>query len=173
MIMVIDNVFDNDYLHKLKTQCIGDLLQLDSSGHHVNEYTEYEWQMIKSDIRNSDLRYQLLSTIGSYIGSKLPTEDLEPMQLFAKKFTKSSFIDPHKEDPKIYGDWVWMLYLTNEKDGALHSEGVSVLPKENRLVLMKTGTLHHVDPCSGDRLNLSGWPFITSQVRDRWKTSQK
>ena len=173
MIMVIDNVFDEEYLQQLTQECIGDLLQLDSSGPHVNEYSEYEWQMIKSQIRKSQTRYKLLETIGNYIGEQVPTEDLEPMQLFAKKFTKSSFIDPHKEDPTMYGDWVWMLSLTDENDGALHSNGVSVLPKRNRLAIMKTGTLHHVDPCSGDRLNLSGWPFATEQVRALWKQQPK
>jgi hypothetical protein len=170
IVTIIDDVFDEDYLVKLDVLCKGELLQLDSkTGSHVGEYTDYEWQMIKNDIRSSPDRLQLLNEIGKYIGKTLPTEDLEPMQLFAKKFTTSSHIDKHKEDPNLYGDWVWMLYLTDETDGELCTEDMRILPKRNRLVIMRTGFDHWVGSCSGSRLNLSGWPFVTKQVRQRWK----
>src|SRR5210317_1031226 len=98
MVTIIDDVFDEDYLVKLDVLCKGELLQLDSeTGSHVGEYTDYEWQMIKNDIRTSPDRLQLLNAIGKYIDKTLPTEDLEPMQLFAKKFTASSRIGKHKE----------------------------------------------------------------------------
>ena len=173
-VIVLDNVFEEDYLKKLDELCKGELLQLDSeTGSHVGEYTDYEWQMIKNDIRTSPLRLQLLSEIGKYIGTSLPTQDLEPMQLFAKKFTSSSRIGKHKEDPEVYGNWVWMLYLTDETDGELCTEDMRILPKRNRLVIMRTGFYHWVEPCSGQRLNLSGWPFATEQVRALWKRQQK
>ena len=173
-VTIVDDLFDEDYLEKLDELCKGDLLQLDSDkGSHVGDYTEYEWQMIKNNIRTSDERYMLLSEIGEIIGQTLPVRDLEPMQLFAKKFTPSSFIDRHKEDPEVYGDWVWMLYLTDETDGELCTDDMSILPKRNRLVVMRTGFDHWVNPCSGARINISGWPFATEQVRALWKQKQK
>ena len=169
-VIVADDIFDEDYLQQLDELCKGELLQLDSeTGSHVGEYTDYEWQMIKNDIRTSPNRLKLLNAIGKYIGKTLPTKDLEPMQLFAKKFTTSSRIGKHKEDPEVYGDWVWMLYLTDEIDGELCTEDMRILPKRNRLVIMRTGFNHWVESCSGARLNLSGWPFVTKQVRQRWK----
>lgn len=169
MVIIIDNVFDHQYLELLDTFCEGELLHLDSSGSHVGEYTDYEWQLIKNDIRTSKDRYILLSKISEVINSQVPTEDLEPLQLFAKKFTKTSFIDKHKESPDTYGDWVYMLYLTDETDGALCIEDLRILPKRNRLVLMRTGFEHWVEPCSGSRANISGWPFATTEVREKWK----
>lgn len=172
-VIVADDIFDGEYLLKLDELCKGELLQLDSkTGSHVGDYTEYEWQMIKNNIRTSPDRYRLLSEIGEYIGSPIPVNNLEPMQLFAKKFTKTSIIDRHKEDPEIYGNWVWMLYLTDEIDGALCTDTMKILPKRNRLVLMNTGFDHWVEECSGERINISGWPFMTTEVRDRWKQKQ-
>ena len=173
-VIVADNIFDEDYLQQLDELCKGELLQLDSeTGSHVGEYTDYEWQMIKNNIRTSPHRLQLLSEIGEYIGTSLPTKDLEPMQLFAKKFTPSIRIGKHKEDPKVYGDWVWMLYMTDEIDGSLCTEDMTILPKRNRLVIMRTGFDHWVEPCTGSRINISGWPFANEEVRARWKTSRQ
>jgi len=174
MITVIDNFLQEEYVDECIELCRGELLQLDSkTGSHVGEYTEYEWQMIKTDIRKHHFRYYLLARIGAVLGFSLPTEDLEPMQLFAKKFDENSFIAPHREDPAVYGGWVWMYYLTDEIDGELITPGMTILPRRNRLVVMTTGEIHSVEPCSGERLNLSGWPFASDQVRALWKQQQK
>ena len=48
-VIVVDDIFEEDYLQELDELCKGDLLQLDSeTGSHVGDYTEYEWQMIKN-----------------------------------------------------------------------------------------------------------------------------
>ena len=169
IITIIDNVFDEEYLSTLDKFAEGELLHLDSSGNHVGDYTEYEWKLIKNNIRTSPDRYKLLNKISSIVGEEVPTEDLEPLQLFAKKFTSTSFIDKHKESPDTYGDWVYMLYLSNEIDGELCTDSLRILPKRNRLVLMRTGFEHWVEPCSGSRANISGWPFATAEVRKKWK----
>ena len=79
VVIVLDSIFDEDYLQQLDELCKGELLQLDSeTGSHVGEYTDYEWQMIKNDIRTSPHRLKLLSEIGEHIGTSLPTKDLEP-----------------------------------------------------------------------------------------------
>jgi hypothetical protein len=169
-VIVVDDIFDEKYLIELDDLCKGELLQLDSeTGNHVGEYTGYEWQIVKNTIRTDQRRLRLLKTVSHFIGYDIPTDNLEPMQLFAKKFTPSSFIDVHKEDPKVYGDWVWMLYLTDEVDGALCTGDMTIIPKRNRLVVMRTGFDHWVESCSGDRINISGWPFATKQVREKWK----
>ena len=62
-----------------------------------------------------------------------------------------------------------MFYLTDETDGALKIDGVSILPKRNRLVCMHVDILHEVENCTGDRLNISGWPFASEEPFLRWK----
>ena len=77
----------------------------------MEEKTDYDWYMLRTELRRSDLRYPLLKKIGEVIGLDLPTEKLNPLQLFAKKFEpERSFCAPHIEDHKIYGDWTYMLY---------------------------------------------------------------
>ena len=43
------------------------------------------------------------------------------------------------------------------------SEGVEVLPQENRCVLFSVSAPHKVSHCSGERLIVTGWPF--AQIR--------
>lgn len=175
MIIIIDNFLNEDYLQQLFNLVEqGKRIKLDSSGPHVmKEKSDYDWYMISSDIRKSNLKDQLLDKIESLTHKKIDNRDkLTPVHLFAKEFDENSYCAPHFEDPEIYGDWTFMLYLTNEKDGELTSDGISVLPKRNRLVLMKTGDIHTVNICSGRRLNISGWPYATDEVFNRWKSSQ-
>ena len=173
-VIVVDDVFEEDYLKKLDKLCEGELKQLDSdTGSHVGDYSEYEWQIVKNDIRKSYDRLELLHKVSKYIGEPVPYIDLEPLQLFAKKFTPSSHIGKHKEDPAVYGNWVWMLYMTDEIDGSLCTEDMTILPKRNSLVIMNTGFDHWVEPCTGSRINISGWPFANEEVRVRWKTSRQ
>jgi hypothetical protein len=61
-----------------------------------------------------------------------------------------------------------MLYLTDEIDGAFCAEGLSVLPKRNRVLITKVGFEHWVEKCSGTRLNITGWSFCTDEVIKRW-----
>jgi hypothetical protein len=175
MIIIIDNFLDNDYLNQLVEMVEqGKRIKLDSSGPHVmKEKTDYDWYMISSDIRKSDLKNQLLDKIELLTNEKIQNRDsLTPIHLFAKEFDKNSYCAPHFEDPKIYGNWTFMLYLTDEVDGELTAEGISILPKKNRLVLMKTGDIHTVNQCSGRRLNIAGWPYATDEVFNRWKSSR-
>ena len=91
----------------------------------------------------------------------------------------------HAEDKKIYGDWAYVLYLSDEDTGSLvipsesdalidRSEGfeemcnqftieflpktAEILPKKNRCVVMKTGLAHMVNTCIGVRPSIAGWP---------------
>lgn len=131
---------------------------------------------------------------------KLPTNNLHHMQYFYKQNDPSSAVafDLHAEDKKIYGDFVFMLYLSNEDTGAIEfpskedarndwSKGFqemcddfevrfshytkSVLPKKNMCVIAKTGIAHKVYPCKGIRPNITGWPFFKEEelyTLDAW-----
>ena len=169
MVIIIDDWLDKQTLQLLDTIVKGPTKKLDSSGNHVNYYTAYEWDLVQCNLRDHDIKKLLFSKLSKLIGQEIPTDNLEPMQLFAKQFDKNSFCAPHSEDPEYYGDWVFMLYLTDEVDGELCTESLKILPKRNRLVLMRTGFEHWVEKCSGARLNISGWPFATKEVRQRWK----
>ena len=173
MVTIIDDWLDEETLSILDAVVQGPTKTLDSSGNHVNYYTEYEWDLVQCDLREHSSKHVLFAKLSKIIGKHIPTDNLEPIQLFAKQFDKNSFCAPHTEDPKYYGDWVFMLYLTDEIDGALCTPDMRVLPKRNRLVVMHTGFEHWVEKCSGTRLNVTGWPFATAEVRDRWKKQQK
>ena len=172
MIIVQDNFLDEDYLQSLINIVEKNgRMKLDSTGTHVMEQkSDYDWYMISSPkLRTSPIRYPLLEKIDALTGEKTP-EDLTHIHLFAKEFDKDSYCAPHVEDPKLYGDWTFMLYCTDEDDGALSGDGFSILPRYNRLVLMRTGTImHKVDRCSGRRLNIAGWPYATDEVVNRWR----
>jgi hypothetical protein len=172
-LIVCDNFLDQELLNDLTALVQGaETIALNDNdcNHVMEEATAYDWYMLRTELRRSELRYPLLQRIGQVIGLELPTENLNPLQLFAKKFEPTrSFCAPHIEDHRIYGDWTYMLYLTDETDGALRTDGISILPKRNRLVCMHVDILHEVDNCSGDRLNISGWPFANEEPFLRWK----
>jgi len=102
-----------------------------------------------------------------------------------KKFEEGDYYALHAENPKIYGDLVYILYLSNEIDGELifpsredakkeWSKGFqemcnqfnvtfvnktrTILPKLNMCIVMKTGIAHLVRSCNNTRLNICGWP---------------
>ena len=97
--------------------------------------------------------------------------------------------EPTPNDKDTFGHCVFMLYLTDEADGAIICpseadaerdglitdsyiagvEGITIdwckntvktLPKVNRCIVMKTGTPHYVPTCSGRRKCISGWSFM-------------
>jgi len=169
MITIVDNFLNEIELKNLEETIKNkEYRLLDDTGNHVGEYTKYRWFIIDSALRSSEHRYPLLKKLSDIYGEEAPTENLNTMQLFAKIFDKDSFCDHHKEDPHIYGNWVFMLYLTDEIDGAFCAEGLSVLPKRNRVLITKVGFEHWVEKCSGTRLNITGWSFCTDEVIKRW-----
>ena len=167
---VIDAFLDTNYLCQIEalvTNCPS--IKLDDSQNHVMSYSKYAWNMLLTDLRSSQLRYPLLKKLENVYKTPVPTENLNAIQLFAKEFSTDSFCAPHKETPELYGPWTFMLYLSNEEDGALCTHGIEILPRRNRLVAMRTGVEHWVSRCSGRRLNITGWSFASSAVLRRWK----
>ena len=120
--------------------------------------------------------------------------DLVKNQFYFKehKIGESRFdlhAEPTPADENSFGHCVFMLYLSDEVDGAIicPSEqdaadagmitdsfkdgvnGISIdwckntvetMPKVNRCIVMKTGTPHYVPPCSGRRKCITGWSFL-------------
>ena len=172
-IIILDNFLQSSYLKELERIVEkGKIKRLDDTQNHVMSYTQYAWNIITCDLRHSEKRYPLLQKIDTILDCKVPKENLNPIQLFAKEFEADSFCAPHHEDPSLYGPWVFMLYLTNETDGALCAEGLKIIPRRNRFVVMRTGINHWVERCSGRRLNITGWSFASQEVVQRWKTPQ-
>ncbi len=63
-VIVVDDVFSEEYLKKLDVLCEGEIKQLDSeTGSHVGDYSDYEWQIVQNDIRKSYDRIELLHKV--------------------------------------------------------------------------------------------------------------
>jgi hypothetical protein len=105
--------------------------------------------------------------------------------------------EPSIAEDEHFGDAVFMLYLSDEVDGEIvfPSESdaqphvtpayeetlkvmsvdyvpttVSITPKKNRCVVLRTGTPHYVNICSGERYCISGMSFADGSYKDRWKS---
>lgn len=123
-------------------------------------------------------------------GKTAHTHDLSPLNYFFKTFNpKVSKYDLHTESPELFGDAVFMLYLSDEPDGALKipsrsqcmdmmTEGFrdmmskvdvrfagpkSIMPTRNKCVVMRVGLAHLVEPCSGARPCITGWNFASDE----------
>jgi len=132
--------------------------------------------------------YNALSTISTNeFGKNLDCTKTSGLNMQYKRFEPSDYYDLHAEDSKKYGDMVYIMYLTDEKDGELiipsledakkeWSDGfqqmtqqfdigfanqtVSVTPRKNTCVVMRTGIAHIVRSCSGRRDSIAGWPWF-------------
>lgn len=104
--------------------------------------------------------------------------------------------EPSTDETEHFGDAVFMLYLSDETDGELVfpteadaqskitpayeetcklinvkyvNETVSITPKKNRCVVLRTGVPHYVNVCSGMRYCISGMSFADADYKNRWK----
>ena len=106
-LIICDNFLEEKLLNDLTELVTGAetiALNNEDCNHVMEEKTDYDWYMLRTELRRSDLRYPLLKKIGEVIGLDLPTEKLSPLQLFAKKFEpERSFCAPHIEDHKKIG----------------------------------------------------------------------
>lgn len=123
-----------------------------------------------------------------------PKYNLDENQFYFKEHEigKSRFdlhAEPTPDDIRSFGHCVFLLYLTDETDGAIIcpsesdakeagmidegfidgvkgisidwvKETIETLPKVNRCIVIKNGTPHHVPVCSGRRKCISGWSFL-------------
>jgi hypothetical protein len=160
--------------------------------------TRFDYDLLNDkNFRDRPERYEIFSRLDglarSVYGVDMPTGPLHHMKYFFKKHDPSAAVafDLHAEDARIYGPFVFMLYLSDETDGEIEfpcfddaqsdwSDGfqkmidnfpvrfsnhtVKVLPKSNRCIVATCGIAHRVEICSGRRPNISGWPFFDANA---------
>lgn len=178
---VIEDLLDTidlDYVEKTYVSTAFDMI-------HVNNHD------FKPLMADTNMSYRVVSipvfepifeSINSRLNITLPTTDSR-LGMQYKRFESDDSYDIHAEDPKIYGDYAYILYLTDEVDGAIilpserdhvTSNGfremqgmfdisfapktISYKPKKNTCIIMRTGIAHSVEPCSGMRDSIAGWP---------------
>ena len=105
--------------------------------------------------------------------------------------------EPSILEEEHFGPAVFMLYLGDEDDGEIifpnetdaqeHitpayentcklinvsyvKQTVSIIPKKNKCVVLRTGTPHYVNKCSGLRYCISGMSFANADYQNRWKS---
>jgi len=120
-------------------------------------------------------------------GCEMPEEKFHGLNMQYKRFYPGDFYALHAENNKIYGDMVYVLYLSDEVDGDIEfpsledaklewSDGFQQMtemfdvsfadktfkftPKKNTCIVMRTGVAHLVRPCSGQRHSIAGWPWF-------------
>jgi hypothetical protein len=195
---IIDNFIDDLYIDKILNK-IKSSPSVELNGNvekHLVGKTDYQYNVFRDNIRqDSDIKNHVFTKLNNFYQKELkktcPIENINPLNFFTKSFDpQKSFYDLHAEDPKYFGDAVFMLYLTDEEDGELvlpslddsknlWTEGfhtmmknidiefvkhtVEIKPKKNRCVIVKVGVAHYVRKCSGKRYTLTGWSFASDE----------
>ena len=71
-LIVCDNLLDKELLEQLTELVTGAetiALNNDDCNHVMEEATEYDWYMLRTELRRSELRYPFLKKVGEVIGS--------------------------------------------------------------------------------------------------------
>ena len=188
----LPNTMVDDILEKISNS---DEKTLDGAdAKHLVGNTYYNYNVL-NDLRHiEEYRTFIIDKLNTLyepvFGKTAQTEDLSPLNYFFKTFNpKISKYDLHTESPELFGDAVFMLYLSNEPDGALRipsrsqcmdmmTEGFrdmmskvdvrfagpkSIMPTRNKCVVMRVGLAHLVEPCSGARPCITGWNFASDE----------
>ena len=188
----LPNTMVDDILEKMSDS---DEKTLDGAdAKHLVGNTYYNYNVL-NDLRHiEEYRTFIIDKLNTLyepvFGKTAQTEDLSPLNYFFKTFNpKISKYDLHTESPELFGDAVFMLYLSNEPDGALRipsrsqcmdmmTEGFrdmmskvdvrfagpkSIMPTRNKCVVMRVGLAHLVEPCSGARPCITGWNFASDE----------
>jgi hypothetical protein len=147
---------------------------------------------------DTDMSYRVLSipvfqpiydSIQHHLDINLPAPESK-LAMQYKRFQKDDSYALHTENSEIYGEYVYIMYLTDEHDGAIvlpseadhisstgfkemqsmfaitfAPETISYLPQRNTCVIMRTGIAHAVEPCSGRRDSIAGWPGFIPQTK--------
>ena len=188
----LPNTMVDDILEKMSNS---DEKTLDGAdAKHLVGNTYYNYNVL-NDLRHiEEYRTFIIDKLNTLyepvFGKTAKTEDLSPLNYFFKTFNpKVSKYDLHTESPELFGDAVFMLYLSDEPDGALRipsrsqcmdmmTDGFrdmmskvdvrfagpkSIMPTRNRCVVMRVGLAHLVEPCSGARPCITGWNFASDE----------
>jgi len=188
----LPNTMVDDMLEKMSNS---DEKTLDGAdAKHLVGNTYYNYNVL-NDLRHiKEYRTFIIDKLNTLyepvFGKTAQTEDLSPLNYFFKTFNpKVSKYDLHTESPELFGDAVFMLYLSDEPDGALKipsrsqcmdmmTDGFrdmmskvdvrfagpkSIMPTRNKCVVMRVGLAHLVEPCSGNRPCVTGWSFASDE----------
>ena len=188
----LPNTMVDDILEKMSNS---DEKTLDGAdAKHLVGNTYYNYNVL-NDLRHiEEYRTFIIDKLNTLyepvFGKTAQTEDLSPLNYFYKTFNpKVSKYDLHTESPELFGDAVFMLYLSDEPDGALRipsrsqcmdmmTDGFrdmmskvdvrfagpkSIMPTRNKCVVMRVGLAHLVEPCSGARPCITGWNFASDE----------
>jgi len=188
----LPNTMVDDILEKMRNS---DEKTLDGAdAKHLVGNTYYNYNVL-NDLRHiEEYRTFIIDKLNTLyepvFGKTAQTQDLSPLNYFFKTFNpKVSKYDLHTESPELFGDAVFMLYLSDEPDGALKipsrsqcmdmmTEGFrdmmskvdvrfagpkSIMPTRNKCVVMRVGLAHLVEPCSGARPCITGWNFASDE----------
>jgi len=170
---------------------------------HLVGNTYYNYNVLNELRQNDEYKTAVIDSLNSLyknvFGKTAPTQGLSALNYFFKTFNplKSKY-DLHTESPELFGDAVFMLYLSDEQDGELviptwnecrdlitdgfkemmekidvrFAGPLKILPKKNMCVVMKVGLAHYVKPCSGKRPCVTGWSFADKNYMVKWKEKQ-
>lgn len=188
----LPNTMVDDILEKMSNS---DEKTLDGAdAKHLVGNTYYNYNVV-NDLRHiEEYRTFIIDKLNTLyepvFGKTAQTENLSPLNYFFKTFNpKVSKYDLHTESPELFGDAVFMLYLSDEPDGALRipsrsqcmdmmTDGFrdmmskvdvrfagpkSIMPTRNKCVVMRVGLAHLVEPCSGARPCITGWNFASDE----------
>jgi hypothetical protein len=167
---------------------------VEKDSHETNHYigvTHYNYNVVKHNFRNdialiSEVYSKLNLLYQPLLDKQVSVESLNGNAFWAKVFNARSNFEMHVETKDIFGEVVFLLYLSDEVDGALilpdeHTARQNYwtngfqdiyekypvafvgpykfLPKKNTCLVMRVETAHLVEPCSGLRPTLNGWSF--------------
>lgn len=166
---------------------------------HLVGKTFYNYNVLNSMRGKSTYRSAIIDRLNilyeQKFGKTADKENLSALNYFFKTFNPNiSKYDLHTESPELFGDAVFMLYLSDESDGALviptrsqcseimtdgfkemmqkvdvrFSGPCKILPKKNSCVVMRVGLAHLVEPCSGQRPCVTGWSFASKEYMEKY-----
>ena len=154
------NFLDDEYINSvLKYSQQHGLVEIEQKDTHYEAYADslrYKPEFTVPIISKLNEQYKIL------FNKQSQTIGLSSLQFVKKRFVPNkSFYKLHKEVPSIYGECVFMFYLTDEIDGDLVIPDFNyrITPKKNLCVIMKTGYSHLVENCTGERQVITGWSF--------------
>ncbi len=191
-----DSMID-DMLNDMKTASEKTLDGGDAK--HLVGNTYYNYNVVNSLRSNEKYKNAVIDNLNTLykdaFGKTANKENLSALNYFFKTFNpNTSKYDLHTESPELFGDAVFMLYLSDEKDGVLRiptreqcndmmTDGfkemmskvdvrfngpLSITPKKNMCVVMRVGLAHLVEPCSGQRPCVTGWSFASKEYMEQY-----
>ena len=191
-----DSMID-DMLNDMKTASEKTLDGGDAK--HLVGNTYYNYNVVNSLRANEKYKSAVIDNLNTLykdaFGKTASKENLSALNYFFKTFNpNTSKYDLHTESPELFGDAVFMLYLSDEKDGVLRiptreqcndmmTDGfkemmskvnvrfngpLSITPKKNMCVVMRVGLAHLVEPCSGQRPCVTGWSFASKEYKEQY-----